>query len=78
LASGKVGQWICFSVGVAVGTPGLAVGELALMHATLPDQYGVVQMDLGPAIFLIVVREIPEATSKLLVFLSGTHTKRRT
>lgn len=63
---------------VAVGILGLAVGELALMHATLPDQYGVVQMDLGPAIFLIVVREIPEATSKLLVFLSGTHTKRRT
>ena len=77
MASGKVGQWICFSV-ESLSELGLAVGELALMHATLPDQYGVVQMDLGPAIFLIVVGEIPEATSKLLVFLSGTHTKRRT
>jgi hypothetical protein len=73
-----IGACAFLLVGVAARTIGLAVRELALMHAMSPEQYGVVQRCLGPPIFVIVVREIREATSKLLFFGSGTHTKQRT
>ena len=43
-----------FFVGVAVGTIGLAAGELVVLHATSAEQYGVSQRWVGLPIFLVI------------------------
>src|SRR6266446_5621004 len=47
-----------FFVAVAVGTMGLAAGELGMMHASSAAQYGIIQRWLAPPIFLIVVSTV--------------------
>ncbi|MGZ8920180.1 MAG: hypothetical protein ACXW3L_04280, partial [Limisphaerales bacterium] len=47
-----------FFVGVAVGTIGLAAGELGLLHATSAEEFGVSLRWLGLPIFLLVISKV--------------------